>query len=142
MIRKVCTIIIVLLCAGCVRPRLTGQPTPSACAPADVSAEEIVLAMQELATGTDSADVAERQSLQIPAASASEVVQVRDESVCETAAAAYYSDADASLPRYAVYVVRVRDVYVVTDNRRRVGEWVSHQVFDATFTVNLSNFAG
>jgi hypothetical protein len=49
--------------------------------------------------------------------------------------AAYNARANASgTTATAVYVIGVKDMYVVTDRQRKAGEFTAHYVFDSAFT--------
>lgn len=117
-------------------------PLSAQCAPMDDRGNELLGWLRDLAVATDEDDREERDSLRLPAVSDSEVAFVQDAAICGAASQAFYRDEASTVPRYAVYVIRVGNVYVVTDNRRRVGEWASHKVFDSTFATRLASFAG
>ena len=117
-------------------------PVSAQCAPMDDRGNELLGWLRDLAVATDEDDREERDSLRLPAVSESEVTLVQDSATCSAASEAFYRDEASTVPRYAVHVVRVGNVYVVTDNRRRIGEWTSHKVFDSTFVTRLARFAG
>jgi hypothetical protein len=95
---------------------------------------------RELATNTDSIYVAHRQRYHITATDSSNVALVTSDSVCALAGDAYnanLSPAYQSASR-AVYVVRIGNVYIVTDPSFLSGGahgYIPHMVFDANFVL-------
>jgi len=103
-----------------------------------------------MATATDSALIATRDSQAIPAALVSEVALVTDSAVCVAAGTAYANaerndtltggrvpqPGDSALGS-AVYVVLVKDRYVVVDAANIAGEFQIAWVFDSAFLTPL-----
>jgi hypothetical protein len=77
--------------------------------------------------------VAERRSLHLGAAAPETVVLVADKTICSRMATAYNAALAASsgTPSGRVYVIRVRDVYVVRDPAIMAGEFAVELVIDA-----------
>ena len=100
---------------------------------------------KELATSTDSIYVATRQRYHIVATDSSNVALVTSDSVCSLAGDAYNAHLSVAhqVANRAVYVVRVGDVYIVTDPSflpTGVHGLIPNMVFDANFVL-LAQFA-
>ncbi|SRR6266478_7126083 len=104
------------------------------CKPLDAIGNHILGTLQRQATAPE--DSAYRANVwQIPLLSSSEVTFVTAESVCEQAARAYdreMSPETSTLTR-GVYVVRLRDWYLVVDSESRAGEWMRAVILDSTY---------
>lgn len=112
------------------------------CRPADAFTTGLHAFLVQLDTSTDSSGVEQRAALGLPAVPLAEIVVETDSLVSAKAASAYYRRL-AKVPGVpAVAVVRMGGVYVVGDPRVEVGELTGYAVFDSTFSVNVSNFAG
>jgi hypothetical protein len=123
-------------------PALRAQQPPAVCRGDDGFAKQIAEAMRELATGTDSADVADRANFAIPAADSSAVQIVTNSSICAQAAQAFYADVPTSVARVPVFVVAVGSVYVVGSPSVKQGEWLALTVYNSDFSSALAHFTG
>ena len=139
---RVVTALAVLVSLG-VRATPTGalrQGSP--CRPVDAFTTGLRDFLVQLDTSADSSNVEQRTAFSLPVVPATEVVVVADSLVCAQAAAAYYRRLKNPPADQAVAVVRVGSMYVVGDPRVTVGEFTAYAIFDSTFSVNVSNFAG
>jgi hypothetical protein len=75
-----------------------------------------------------------RDRVRLPVAAASEIQLVSDPAICARGVAAYNARANLEGERVThVYVIRMRDLYVVSNPEHRTGEWVAQFVFDSSF---------
>jgi hypothetical protein len=106
-----------------------------ACQPADSLADQQVASIRHIVTSTESHLVATRTAMNLPAATAQEVSYVSDEATCARLAAVYRENAGPAGPESTftgrVFVVKVRDVYVVQDPGARSGEFGIELVLDS-----------
>ena len=97
-----------------------------------------------IVTGTDSAMVATRNALQLPAVAASKVSVVTTASVCNQAGGAYHAAVTApGTPPVSrtLVVIKVGTRYVVLDPNQLNGEFRSNIVFDSKWKF-LIGFTG
>lgn len=131
----------VAILAGATHPAArSGQST--ACRPVDAFTTGLRDFLVQLDTSSDSTDTDQRTAFGLPVVPVTAITIETDSLVCERAATAYYSRLQNRPSDQAVAVVRMGSVYVVGDPRVTGGEFVGYAVFDSTFTVNVSNFAG
>lgn len=118
-----------ILAAAVIVGAITANPgkteaRQTACLAATPSTATVLADLREMMTATDSESVAARDSLNIPAATETEVVTVQSDSVCAGAAATYRAARGEGSPPRPVWVFELGPLYYAAlDPEAKLGEW-------------------
>jgi hypothetical protein len=110
----------------------TAAPQSPVCRPADTLSERTLVRLRALATSTDSIEGATRDSLRLPAVSATAVTFVKDERTCRRALAAFDRVRRTPQRQRKLHVYRYGDAFFAEDPEvEGRGEYRAIHVFDA-----------
>jgi hypothetical protein len=118
-------------------------PAQSACRPADSTSAEVVGWVTGIVTGTDSVAVQQRQAMQLPSVSTSQISYVTDSRICSKMVAPYNANVGfqppasgpGEAPSNQLHVVKVGTMYVVTDPALRAGAYHMFATIDKQYHV-------
>jgi hypothetical protein len=130
------------LVAGLTASQHKAKNSETDCRPIDAFSTGLREYLVQLDTSSDSSDIDQRVGFQLPSVPISSIVIQTDSISCSRAATAYYARLTSPPANRAVALIRMGSVFIVVDPRVKIGEFTGHAVFDSTFTINLSNFAG
>ena len=109
-------------------------PMATACYGPDAYSAAQITSLIAIAGATSPAGAQWRDSVYLPAVSASSISLVSDSTVCARGLAAFNSAAHKDSAADKVYLFGVGDMYVAANPHFPAGEWVEHFVFDSSFT--------
>jgi len=121
----------VALLSGC-QAGSTPAPQLPVCHPADALSERTLVRLRALAASTDSIDGASRDSLRLPAVSATAVTFVKEERTCRRALAAFDAVQRTPQRQRKLHVYRYWNAFFAEDPEvEGRGEYRAIHVFDA-----------
>jgi hypothetical protein len=134
----ICIAALSLLAATAAQPFRSVSPVAggaTACLGPDEQTESEIAYLRRMTGSTNPLDVAWRQRIPLPAALPSEIALVSDSATCARALTAYNTRAnEEGVSVTGVYVIAVKDMYVVSNPQLKAGEFLLHYVFDSAFT--------
>jgi hypothetical protein len=120
---------------GCALPFVSRPPLSSApCLGPDSYSDYHIRNLQDIASTTEPYLVEWRERVRLPVVPASEIAFVSDSATCARGVVAYNARANLEGEiATRVYVLRMGDLYVISNPQYKTGEWVAHFVFDRSF---------
>lgn len=135
--------LMILVAVASTTPGLVAAQASSACRPADATSARMIRYLTNVATGTDSASLAQRTQMRLPQVSGSQISLVTDKTVCSKVLNVYKAnvvnrdDATGTIVPSSgkLYVFKVGTIYTATDPAQNLGEFAIWVTMDGRYTL-------